>query len=86
MELSRYVIVLALVLPLGLLSFFPSPPPDETDPAVLPVASPPDEVVPSALAEQRDAFGLPRYQFKTVEERVQRRETFSDMLNEHNVS
>ena len=86
MELSRYVIVLALVLPLGLLSFFPSPPPDETDPAVLPVASPPDEVVPSALAEQRDAFGLPRYQFKTLEERVQRRETFSDMLNEHNVS
>jgi murein DD-endopeptidase MepM/ murein hydrolase activator NlpD len=86
MELPRYVMFLALLLPLGLLSFFPSPPPDETEPTASAVTSPSDEVVSSTLEEPRDAFGLPSHQFKTVEERVQRRETFSDMLNEHNVS
>jgi len=85
MELSRYIALFALVLPLGLLSFFPASPPDDTAP-VSAAASASEEVSPAVSAEPRDAFGLPDRQFRTVEERVQRRETFSDMLNEYNIS
>ena len=85
MKLSRYVAFFALVLPFGLLSFFPSSAPDEAA-SVSTADTRSDEVTSSGVAVQRDAFGIPLNQFRTVERRVQRRETFSDMLNEYNVS
>lgn len=84
MALSRYVVCFALLLPFGLLSFFPASSPDETASAA--TVTLPDETATTAAAERRDAFGLPGHQFRTVEARVQRRETFSDMLNKYNVS
>lgn len=63
-----------------MLSFFPSPPPDEVPPPST------ADVEPVASSPASDAFGLPEGQFRVLEQRVRPRETFSDLLSEHNVS
>ena len=83
MKFPRYAVFFSLLLvPVALVAFFLPGSSDapETAPPSTPIAesSPPPK--------QHDAFGLPADQYRVVEQRVQRNETFSDLLTEYNVA
>lgn len=81
MKLPRYVAFFSLLLlPIGLVAFLLPASPGETDPPPEPPA------VESSPPPKHDAFGLPAEQFNVIERRVQRRQTFSDLLQAHNVA
>lgn len=83
MKPTRFVALLGVLFPLGLLSFSAPLTPDPSDPAPPPA---PAADVATPATEARDAFGLPDHKFRVVSQRVQRNETFSRLLNDYNVS
>lgn len=86
MKLSRYIALISLLLPFGLLSFYPSPTPENPEPEPAPLSATDVEEDVVSTTARYDAFGLPKHQFRIVEQRVRRYETFSDLLSPHNIS